>query len=219
MAPRRLFHDREQAGDELAKRLLSYRDQSPVILGLPRGGVPVAHEVAQVLGAPLDVWVARKLGAPSQTELGMGAVAEGGEVFLDPHIVREIGASEHEVQAIIRKETGEVEERCRRFRGRRPAPAIEGKTVIVVDDGIATGGTARAVLRSLRRRRPGKLVFAVPVGSEDTLEDMRGEADEIVCLSPQAEFFAVGLWYEVFGEVEDDDVVALLEKAQTHAAP
>jgi putative phosphoribosyl transferase len=214
MAHRRLFHDRAHAGRELARSLAAYRDESPIVLGLPRGGVAVAYEVAQALGAPLDVWVVRKLGAPIQPELGMGAVAEGGEVFLDPQIVRLVGASDADVQEVVASKTAEVEERCRRFRHGRDAPDVAGKTVLLVDDGIATGGTARAALRALRRRGPRRLVLAIPVGSADTLEALSEEADDIVCPSPQTDLYAIGLWYEDFEPVEDEDVVELLDFAR-----
>ncbi len=210
----RPFQDREQAGRELAKCLAGFRDQSPIVLGLPRGGVPVAYEVSTALHAPLDVWVVRKLGAPVQPELGMGAVAEGGEVFVDPHIVREVGASEAEVQEVVDRKTAEVEERCRRFRRGRAAPELRGKTVLLVDDGIATGGTARAALRAIRRRKPRRLVLAVPVGSTDTLDDLSKEADEVVCLMPRSDLMAIGLWYEDFRPVEDDEVIAILDRAR-----
>jgi putative phosphoribosyl transferase len=215
---RRLFHDREHAGRELAKRLAPYREQSPIVLGLTRGGVPVACEVARALDAPLDVWVVRKLGAPIQPELGMGAVAEGGEVFLDTQIVRDVGASEAEVREVVARKTAEVEERCKRFRRGREPPDISGKTVLLIDDGIATGGTARAALRALRRRKPLRLVLAVPVGATDTLESLTSEADEILCLSSQPELYAIGLWYEEFEPVEDHEVVVLLDRATKRGA-
>jgi len=215
---KRLFHDRQHAGRELAKRLAHFRNQSTIVLGLARGGVPVAYEVARALGAPLDVWVVRKLGAPIQPELGMGAVSEGGEVFVDAHIVREVGASEAEVQEVIARKTAEVEERCTRFRRGRGTPNLEGKTVLLVDDGLATGGTARAALRAIRRRGPRRVVLAVPLGSPDTVEALAQEADEILCLSPHPDLYAIGLWYENFEPVEDEDVVALLEKAHAQGA-
>jgi putative phosphoribosyl transferase len=216
---RRLFQDRAHAGRQLAKRLEAFRDESPIILGLPRGGVPVAYEIARALQAPLDVWVVRKLGAPVEPELGMGAVAEGGEVFVDPKIVRYVDASEAEVQEVIDRQAAEVEARCQRFRRGRDAPDVADKSVILVDDGIATGGTARAALRSLRHRGPRRVVLAVPVGSADTLEALASEADEIVCLAPQPELYAIGLWYEDFTPVEDEDVVALLDRARGEVAP
>lgn len=219
MRIRRLFHDRQHAGRELAKRLGHFGNQSPIVLGLTRGGVPVAYEVARALGAPLDVWVVRKLGAPIQPELGMGAVSEGGEVFVDAHIVREVGASEAEVQEVIARKTAEVEARCARYRRGRDTPNLEGRTVLLIDDGIATGGTARAALRAIRRRGARRVVLAVPVGSPDTLEALAQEADEIVCLSPQPDLYAIGLWYENFDPVEDDEVVAVLDKAQALDRP
>jgi putative phosphoribosyl transferase len=208
------FRDREHAGRELAQRLGQFSNQSPIVLGLTRGGVPVAYELARALRAPLDVWVVRKLGAPIQPELGMGAVSEGGEVLVDAHIIQEIGASDAEVQEIVSRKTAEVEERCARYRRGRSSPNLEGKTVLLVDDGIATGGTARAALRAIRRHGPRRVVLATPVASPDTLEDLAQEADEIVCVSPQPELDAIGLWYESFETVEDDDVVAILDKAQ-----
>ena len=217
MTPRRLFRDREHAGRALAEALLSYRDESPIVLALPRGGVPVAFAVAQALGAPLDVWVVRKLGAPLQPELGMGAVAEGGEVFVDPQIVSGVEATDEDVRAVVAVENAEIEERCRRFRRGRGAPEVSGRTVIVVDDGIATGGTARAALRALRRQAPRRLVLAAPVAATDALESLSAEADEIVCLAAEPELYSIGLWYEDFRPVEDDDVVAMLDR--TRALP
>ncbi len=214
MTHRRLFHDRFRAGRELAKALEQYREQSPIVLGLPRGGVPVAYEVARALGAPLDVWVVRKLGAPVQPELGMGAVAEGGEVYVDPHIVRAVGASEAEVEDVVARKTAEVEERCTRFRHGGAAPDVSGRTVLLVDDGVATGGTARAALRALRRRGVRRVVLAVPVGATETLEALSSEADEVVCLEPKPDLFAIGIWYEDFTTVEDEDVVDLLDRAR-----
>jgi putative phosphoribosyl transferase len=215
MSPSRTFRDREHAGRELAQSLTSYRDQSPLVLGLPRGGVPVAYEVARALDAPLDVLVVKKLGAPMHSELGIGTVAEGGYVFLDEELVRETGTSEGEVSDAIRTKTAEVEERCRRLRRGRPVPDLRDRTVVVVDDGIATGGTVRTALRVLRQRGPRRLVLAVPVASRDILASLRGEADEIVCPSPQDELYAVGGWYDDFHTVEDRDVDALLEQAST----
>lgn len=218
MAPRPLFRDREHAGRDLAPALARYREDSPIVLGLTRGGVPVAYEVAQALGAQLDVWVVRKLGAPIQPELGMGAVAEGGEVFVDAQIVRQVGASDAEVQEIVARKTAEVEVQCRRFRRGREAPDVSGKTVLLIDDGIATGGTARAALRALRRKGARRLVLAVPVGSTDTLEALASEADEVVCLWPQRRLYAIGLSYEDFATVTDDDVLDLLDRSRQRGA-
>lgn len=219
MAHRRmLFRDREDAGQRLAPHLAHHRDAQPVVLGLPRGGLVVAYEIARALGAPLDVWVARKLGAPMQPELGVGAIAEGGEVYLDAEIIRLLGITDEELAQVAEREAEELERRVRRFRGRRPAPEIRGRTVILVDDGIATGGTARAAIRSLRRLGPRRLVLAVPVGSAPTLDALRSEVDEVVCLQPDPHLGSVGAWYLDFTQTSDEEVRALLEESRQSAA-
>jgi putative phosphoribosyl transferase len=219
MSSRKLFRDRVDAGQKLAAHLGSYRNASPVVLGLPRGGVPVAYEVARALDAPLDVCVVRKLGAPMQPELGLGAVAEAGAVYVDRDMLGALGVSELSLSKLIAAKQAEVDERVRRFRDGAPAIDVRGKTVIVVDDGVATGGTARAALQTLRARGAGQVVLAVPVGASETLDELASIADEVVCLHPEDAFYAVSLWYEDFTPTTDDDVVELLERAQSERAP
>ena len=209
-----LFRDRVDAGRQLARAAIRYRGQSPIVLGLPRGGVPVAYEVARALDAPLDVWVVRKVGAPGHEELGLGAVAEGGEAYLDREIMAAVGASDEEVGAIVDRKAAEVDERVRMFRGDRPAPELEGRTVIVVDDGIATGGTVRAALRAIRQHGPARLVLAVPVAAGRTLQSLRTEADEVLCLDVDPYLSSIGEYYVDFGQTSDDEVLALLESAR-----
>lgn len=213
-----VFRDRVDAGRRLAFALRRYRDESPVVLGLPRGGVPVAYEVARALEAPLDVWIVRKLGAPGHEELGMGAISEGGEVVFNEEVLREIGAAPDEVAEIVGRKAAEVEARVRRFRRGRPPPDLEGRTVIVVDDGIATGGSVRAALRAIRRRRPERLILAVPVASARTLEALRPEVDEVVCLDADPYLFAIGASYQDFHQTTDEDVIELLERARAGGA-
>ncbi|MBD0321648.1 MAG: phosphoribosyltransferase, partial [Gemmatimonadetes bacterium] len=179
----------------MAVLLTEYRSESTLVLGLPRGGVPVAFEVARTLGAPLDVWVVRKVGAPGQPELGLGAVAEGGALFLDRGMMRSLGFSETEVLRTAEREAAEVSARIARFRGPHPAPDIEGRTVILVDDGVATGGTVRAAIRALRERRPREIVLAVPVGAVESLDSLRAEVDDLVCVHPAEFMMAVGEFY------------------------
>ena len=207
------FRDRRAAGAMLGLRLLESDLPDPVVLGMPRGGVPVAYEVARALHAPLDVIVARKIGAPGNPELGMGAVAEGGVRVLNDDVVRGMLASPEEIDRATGRAAREVAQRVERYRGRRPPRDIEGKTAILVDDGLATGGTARAALRSLRARRPDRLVLAVPVGPADTIRELEPEADEIVCLDVPGLMWAIGAWYGDFRQVPDEEVIDLLTAA------
>ena len=208
------FIDRMDAGRNLAKALAPYKDQRPVVLALPRGGVPVAAEVATALDAPLDLILVRKIGVPFQPELAMGAVVDGGEpvVVRNEEVIRLTGVSEKDFNAICDQELAEIERRRKRYLGGSPHPQIAGHTVIVVDDGIATGATTRAALRAIRMRKPRKLVLAVPVAPTDTLKDLRDEADEIVCLEDYEDFGAIGLFYSDFSQVSDTEVTETLSR-------
>jgi putative phosphoribosyl transferase len=209
----RRFRDREDAGRQLAEALTALRDENPVVLGLPRGGVPVAYEVARTLEAPLDVVVVRKLGVPFQPELGMGAVGEEGARVINQSVVHMAGVTDEELGKVESRERAEVEARARRFRGDQPPVSISGRTAIVVDDGIATGGTARAALRVVRARGAARVVLAVPVAPVDVIEALEMEADEAICLMAPPEFFAIGQWYADFVQVPDTQVVELLHRA------
>jgi putative phosphoribosyl transferase len=212
METRRVFGNRREAGQLLGAALIRYRKDSPIVLGLPRGGVPVAREVAGLLGAPLDMWIVRKVGAPGNPELGVGAVAEGGEVFIDEQMIGELDIADEEVSAEVARKHAELEERARRLRRGAPPPDVTGRTVIVVDDGIATGVTARAALRAIRRRGAGRVVLAAPVGAVETLEALSADADDVVCLEPIEGLGAVGFWYDDFSSVSDGDVLEILEE-------
>lgn len=205
---RRRFVDRRAAGRLLGQALRHHR--GAVVLGLPRGGVPVAEEVACAICGTLDVWVVRKLGAPMQPELGMGAIGEGPAVVIDRAIVRHLGVTRAELLAVARREMAEVRRRVERYRGDRPAPELRDQVAILVDDGIATGGTMRAAIRGVRRQRPARLVVATPVASPDIVARLRLEADEIVCLVEPAHLYAIGLWYEDFEQTRDEEVVRIL---------
>ena len=218
-----VFRNREEAGEQLAEALARERLEPPVVvLGIPRGGVPVAAKVAEVLGAPLGVIVARKLGAPFQPELAIGAVAADGTLYLDRDIAEIAGADDAYIAKERIRQTREAREREARFNGARIGD-VRGKTVVVVDDGIATGATAIAALRSLKARGAGRVVLAVPVGPPDTIRRLRQEADEVICLCEDPSFFAVGQFYEEFGQVDDDEVAALLATTvgteEMHAPP
>ncbi len=219
MAHRQVFRDRVDAGGKLGAALRSLREERPLVLGLPRGGVPVAREVAEALGAPLDVCVVRKVGAPFHEELGMGAVAEGGEVVLDEDIIRSVGATREQVQKIVATKQREVEARCRLFRPHRTAPDVSGRTVILVDDGVATGGTARAAIRAIKRRGAARVVFAVPVGATEALDALASEADDVVCLMPRPDLYAIGEWYADFRAVDDEEVIAILDASRSSILP
>lgn len=212
------FRDRKDAGVRLGKALAGRPLERPIVIGLPRGGVPVAAEVAAALGAPLDVWVVRKLGVPIQPELGMGAIAEGPSLVLDRDMVEAAEVTDEEVMAVVRREADEVRRRVQLFRGGRPAPEVRGRTVVLVDDGIATGGTARAAVRGLRKRGATRIVLAVPVGAPDTLATLRQEADDVVCLHAPEDLMAIGIWYERFEQVANEEVVAILERARAEGS-
>jgi putative phosphoribosyl transferase len=209
------FRDRSDAGRQLAARLNQYReDAGTIVLALPRGGVPVGAEIARELGAPLDVFVVRKLGVPGHEELAMGALASGGARVLNREVVARIGISPEQLEAVTAREREEVQRRERLYRGDRPAPDVRGRTVIIVDDGLATGATMRAAVAALRQQEPKRIVVAVPTGSADTCEDLRAQADDVVCLITPDPFLAVGFWYEDFGQVSDDEVRSVLEAVQ-----
>jgi putative phosphoribosyl transferase len=207
------FADRRAAGRRLAAALASRADLGPVVVGLPRGGVPVAAQVARSLHAPLDVIVVRKLGVPFQPELGMGAVGELGARVLDDQVVRRAHVSERELAEVERRERAEVERRARRFRGGRPLVPLDGRVVIVVDDGIATGSTAKAACQVVRARGASRVVLAVPVAPSDGEARIGDDADEYVCLETPNDFHAVGQFYDDFTPTTDDEVVACLAAA------
>jgi predicted phosphoribosyltransferase len=205
------FRNRTDAGRRLAEKLAAYANRPDVlILALPRGGVPVGGEVARTLGAPLDVFLVRKLGVPGYEELAMGAVATGGIRVLNDEIVRGLGISEHEIDAAVARELQELARRERLYRGDRPPPDVADRTVILVDDGLATGATMRAAIHALRQQHPARIVVAVPTASPDTCEALKAEADDVICAMTPEPFFAVGHWYEDFTQTTDDEVRLLL---------
>ncbi|MFI5053394.1 MAG: phosphoribosyltransferase family protein [Acidimicrobiia bacterium] len=213
-----LFRDRTDAGQRLAARLGYLRDEHPIVVGLPRGGVPVAFEVARALEAPLDVIVVRKLGVPFQPELGMGAIGEDGVRVLNDDVVRLARVSPEDIAAVEARERSELERRANLYRGGRPMIPLAGRTVIVVDDGIATGGTARAALEVSRAHGASRVVLAVPVAPSDSVRELSGVADEVVAVETPSPFFAVGQWYAQFMPTQDGEVVRLLEMAAALAA-
>lgn len=212
MPPR--FRDRRQAGRQLAADLAQYANRADVrVLALPRGGVPVGFEVARALDAPLDVFVVRKLGVPGHEEYAMGAIASGGAVLLNQQVVRSGGVSQDEVERVLEEERRELERRELRYRGNQPAPDVAGSTVILVDDGLATGSTMLVAVQALRAERPARIIVAVPVASPETCEAMRQVADTVVCSVTPDPLYAVGLWYDDFSQTTDEEVYDLLEQA------
>lgn len=212
-----IFEDRVDAGERLAEALKEYAGPDTVVLGIPRGGVIVAEVVARTLGVPLDVVVPRKVGAPGNPELGLGAVAPGVRV-LDPWLIERLGVTEEYLEREIAAEEAETIRRLRVYRGDRPPLDLTGKTVVVIDDGVATGGTAVAALRWARAQAAGRVVLAVPVAPPQTMERLRHEADEVVALATPEPFFAVGEWYRRFDQISDEEVIEALRRAAGTAA-
>jgi predicted phosphoribosyltransferase len=218
-APFGAFEDRADAGRRLAAALLHLKDEAPVVLALPRGGVPVAFEVASSLSAPLDVVFVRKIGAPRQKELGLGAVVDGARphIVLNEDVVRVVQPGDDYIRAEAARQMAEIERRRKIYRQGRPPLDVRGRTVIVVDDGIATGGTMKAVLKALRELQPKKLVLAVPVAPADSVEELSSLADEVVVLGMPEPFYAIGAYYRDFSQTNDEEVIDLLARAAAAA--
>lgn len=210
-----MFRDREEAGRRLAAELARFKDARPLVLALPRGGVPVGYEVAAALRAPLDLVLVRKVGAPDQPELAVGAVVDGEkpDYVVNEDVLRLLGLPKDYVEVEGRSELAEIERRRRLWLGGRPRLDISGRTAIVVDDGIATGATIRAAIKAVRRAKPKRIVLAVPVAPTSTLEDLAKEADEIVCLERHEPFYAIGMYYGDFPQLADNEVADLLERS------
>jgi putative phosphoribosyl transferase len=211
-----IYRDRRDAGRQLALKLKHYADDSSVlVLALPRGGVPVAYEVAAALHVPWDIFLVRKLGVPDQPELAMGAIASGGIRVLNEEVVRLLGIPDEVIDQVAAEEQEELQRRELAYRDGRPAPAIKGRTIILVDDGLATGSSMRAVIAALRQQRPRGIVVAVPVAAATTCEEFKAEVDDIVCAATPEPFRAVGLWYQDFSQITDDEMQELMQESAT----
>jgi predicted phosphoribosyltransferase len=209
----RRFRDRREAGRLLAAQLSAYASRPDVlVLALPRGGVPVAAEVARALGAPLDVFVVRKLGVPGHEEFALGAIATGGVRVLNDDVVRALRIPDRVIDAVAAKEQEELARRERLYRGDRPPLDVRGRTVILVDDGLATGATMHAAIKALRQQQPARIVVAVPTASPETCDELKREVDEVICATMPDPFYAVGLWYEDFSQTTDEEVRELLAR-------
>ena len=209
-----VFRDRQDAGRRLAAQLEKYRDRNPIVLGLPRGGVPVAFEIARELNAPLDVIVARKIGAPMQPELGIGAIAQGDVMVLDHDTIRYLGLSRDDISRAAQIEISEMRRRLEEYRGDAGLPDVSGRTVILVDDGLATGVTMIAALKAVRQGNPDRIVIAVPVCARETVRSIERMGVDVVCSSTPEIFRAVGIWYRNFTQTSDAEVIELLEEAR-----
>ena len=209
-----IFQDRSEAGRVLAKRLEQYKNRpDTLVLALPRGGVPVAYEVARALHAPMDIFLVRKLGVPGHEEVAMGAIASGGIRILNEDLTRQINIPERIIDAVTAREQEELERHERLYRGARRVPSIRGKTVIVIDDGLATGSTMKAAIAALRQQQPAKLIVAVPTAPPETCESLRTDADEVICAVTPDPFWAVGAWYRGFDQTTDEEVHDLIRRA------
>ena len=211
-----IFRDRAHAGRAIASHLVEYANRADVIvLGLPRGGVPVAYEIAAALAAPLDVFIVRKLGVPGHEELAMGAIASGGIRVLNEDVLRHLRVPERMVDVVAHREQAEIERRELEYRGQRPFPSLEDRTVILVDDGLATGSTMRAAAQAVHAKQPARVVVAVPVAAGEACREIGSEVDQIVCGATPEPFHGVGLWYVDFSQTTDDEVRSLLARAES----
>ena len=218
--PVRPYRDRSEAGRYLAEKLADYAGRLDVlVLALPRGGVPVAYEVARALGAPLDVFLVRKLGVPGHEELALGAIATSGVCLLNDDVVRGLRIPPEVIDQVAATERAELERREQDYRGDRPAPDVRGRTVILIDDGLATGASMRAAVAALRQGQPARIVVAVPISAPSTCEEFQDEVDEVVCARTPEPFYAVGLWYEDFSQTTDVVVRDLLARAASERSP
>lgn len=208
-----MFLDREDAGKQLAEKLKAYQSEKPLVFALPRGGVPVGCIVSKSLNAPLDIIVVRKIGAPWQPELGVGAIAPGVEIY-NEGLLKELGLKPQDLKETLKLEEHELKRRLKLYGGEETLKKIQGKTVILIDDGLATGISAQAALKSLKQWKPKKLILAVPVGSPFTIEKLKQEIDDLVCLKAPADFYAIGSYYVDFAQVSDAEVIDLLRKSK-----
>ncbi len=215
------FLDRNQAGRRLAEELLVFKEKRPLVLALPRGGLPIGYEAAKALAAPLDLVFVRKIGAPYRPELALGAVADGGHpiTIRNDEVIRMLRVSESYLQEEIRKKLAEIDRRRALYLSGRPRVEVKGRTAIVVDDGIATGATVRAALRSVRNGQPARLVLAVPVAPPETIEVLKDDADEVICLETPIQFFAISMFYQRFEQVSDQEVIDWLKRAEAFRQP
>ncbi len=209
------FEDRSHAGKLLARALSFLKGREDlIVLGIPRGGVVVAAEVARELNAPLDIYITRKIGAPYNPELAIGAVASSGDVLLDEDLINDLGVPPEYVEEETERQREEIERRMAKYRGDRPAPKLEGKTVVLVDDGVATGATTMVTIRALKRQKPKELILAIPVGPPDTIARLEKEVDRLICLFTPELFWAIGAFYAVFDQTTDEEVMRLLEEGR-----
>ncbi|MBM3135051.1 MAG: phosphoribosyltransferase [Chloroflexi bacterium] len=207
-----LFNDRQEAGQRLAEKLGFLEGKDVIVLAVPRGGVVVAAEVARALGAPLDVYIARKIGAPYNEELAIGAVAPDGSTVLDQGLIGSLGVSSQYIEKETARQKAEIERRLKKYRGEAPPPRLAGRHVVLVDDGVATGATTLAALRALRQQKPQKLILAVPVGPPDSIQMLSAAADQVVCLATPEPFWAVGRFFVDWSQTSDEEVIALLRQ-------
>ncbi|MEM3437526.1 MAG: phosphoribosyltransferase [Nitrososphaerales archaeon] len=207
-----MFKNRLEAGRILAEALLEYKNKNTIVLAIPRGGVVVAYEVAKALNAPLDLIIPRKIGAPDQPELAIGAITEDGTTILNQNIIQNLKVSDEYIKAEVKRQIEEIKRRIKKYLGDKPRISIKGKIVILIDDGVATGATIRAAIASIRKREPALIVLAIPVGPKDTVRELRKYADKVICLITPEPFFAIGQFYENFDQISDEEVIQILNR-------